>query len=180
MASVTPAVQCAQAIVPLVGAELGITFVAIAGCESSFGTQNWGDCNLSGPHCRGCTSIGAWQINMPAHAGYLQSVTGSTDPCTWANWLLNLHNNAVAAVHVFHAAGSTFHPWTTFNDGCYRGKIDIAREAVTQASSHPATPITPATSLPSSSTGGEWIVLGLGIVVVIEFLEVGVKGVEEL
>ena len=110
MASVTPAVQCAQAIVPLVGAELGITFVAIAGCESSFGTNNWGDCNLSGPSCRGCTSIGAWQINMPAHAGYLQSVTGSTDPCTWANWLLNLHNNAVAAVHVFHAAGSTFHP----------------------------------------------------------------------
>ena len=177
MAGLTDAENCARAIVPLVGAELGITFVAIAGCESSFGTNNYTNHGYTGyGTCHGARSFGAWQINMQAHGSYLQSATGSPDACTWANWLLNLTNNAHAAVAVYHAAGG-FGPWSTFTDGCYKQNLSVATQAVANVGkTSPPSTSTPSTSspLPFLPSGPDWvpiIVIGAAGLMVVVLLE---------
>lgn len=136
MATVDPnALACARAILGQgVSAADAIIFVAIAGCESSYGTNNYTDHGYNGPYdCHGARSYGAWQINMEAHYPYLRSVTNSSNPCTWASWLMNVDHNAEAAVHVWRSAGTRFTPWTTYNDGCYRANLTEATAAVAAA-----------------------------------------------
>ena len=173
----TPAETCAAAIAPLVGNELAITFVAIAGCESSFGTNNQGDSGLGSPNCQGYTSFGAWQINLPAHAGYLQSVTGSPNPCTWAQWLLNLHNNAVAAKHVFDRAGGSFHPWTTYNTGCYQHWRSTATQAVNNLNHSTPSTASSGPPVPTETGMGPLFLLG-GAVIGLLVLEDTLKAVK--
>ena len=182
----TPAETCAAAIAPLVGNELAITFVAIAGCESSFGTHNYTNHGYTGyGTCYGARSFGAWQINMQAHGSYLQQVTGSTDSCTWAQWLLNLHNNAVAAKHVFDSAGGSFHPWSTYDYGCYKNNLSEATQAVASVgtSSLPSTS-TPSTStpIPLPSAGTDWgpIILVGGVIVGVLIVEDALKATKAL
>ncbi len=182
----TPAETCAAAIAPLVGNELAITFVAIAGCESSFGTNNYTNHGYTGSGtCQGARSFGAWQINMQAHGRYLQQVTGSTNPCTWAHWLMDVHNNAVAAKHVFDSAGGSFTPWSTFNDGCYKGNLSAATQAVaTVGQSTVPSPSTasPSTPIPFGPAGADWgpIILIGGAVMGVLVIEDAVKATKDV
>lgn len=189
MASVNiHAFACAQAILG-VGATSpeAVTFAAIAGAESSFGTNNWGDYGLGQPACHGYTSLGGWQINLPAHAEYLASVTHSSDPCTWAHWLLDLRQNAQAALSVFRSAGNRFTPWTTYQTGAYRAYLTTAEIAVAAAlSSSPptATSPPPASSSPTlPSTPGTFVTIAPylvegGIIIGVVLLGVSVlKGI---
>jgi len=115
-----------------------IVMVAIAGCESSFNPVAQGD-HLSTlpPHlvelfapfsCNGYTSIGAWQINMPSWSDYLRSLTGSTDPCAWRDFLVNVTNNAFVANHVLQVQGLT--AWSCYNNGAYQQFLAAATAEV--------------------------------------------------
>lgn len=76
------------------------TAVAIALAESSGHTGAMGDPTLG-------VSVGLWQINLRAHPEY--SLTELMDPQT----------NASAAYAIYHAAGRTFQPWSTFKTAVY-------------------------------------------------------------
>ncbi len=64
-------------------------------------------------------------------------------------------------------------------DGCYQGRSDLARETIAHYSQGQVAPMFPP-SPQTLSQSGAWLVIGLGIVVVIEILEVSVKGGEAL
>lgn len=56
------------------------------------------------------TGWGSWQITP-----------GNSEPqCGTDSQLLNWRANACAAVAKYRAAGDSFTPWTTYNDGAYR------------------------------------------------------------
>ncbi len=75
---------------------------AIAMAESSGQSSVIGDLNITPGG-----SVGLWQINLQAHPEY--SASDLMDP----------QSNADAAFAVYQAAGNSFAPWTTFNNGSY-------------------------------------------------------------
>lgn len=74
--------------------------VAVALAESSGQTDALGDPTLG-------VSVGLWQINLRAHPEYSQDE------------LMNPQTNASAAYAIYHAAGRSFKPWTTFKTAAY-------------------------------------------------------------
>lgn len=80
------------------------TLTAIAGAESSFGANPYGDRGLGAP---GFTSFGPWQIHTPAHPQYSQQ-----------QLVGNLNYSAAAAVQVYKEQG--FGAWTTYKTGAYK------------------------------------------------------------
>lgn len=122
----------------IAGMDLPTVMTAIAGSESGWNPEAGGDtprrlrqlglygpaataeranCPLGDPD--GPSSIGIWQIHMPAHHTYLRQVTGSDNPCTWAAWLRVPAHNARATDAVIGATGqrlplSALRPWTVW------------------------------------------------------------------
>ncbi len=90
------------------GIDLGIA-VAIAYAESSGNEQAIGDLDLG-------VSVGLWQINLAAHPEYSQDE------------LLDPQTNANAAFAIYSAAGNSFSPWTTFNNGAYQNYSQQAQD----------------------------------------------------
>jgi hypothetical protein len=77
-----------------------MTAIAIAQShgDATIGGDRLGTCEYcTRPACGVYTSWGLWQIHLGAHIAYLEQVTHSTDPCTWAQWLQNPAHNAQAA-----------------------------------------------------------------------------------
>lgn len=83
--------------------------VAIAGAESGYNPEAVGD---SG------TSIGLFQIHIPAHRKKLEQWTGSKDVKDWIEWLKNAENNIYAAAQVYKSQG--LGAWTTYRTGAYK------------------------------------------------------------
>ena len=110
---------------------LPVVMVAIAGAESTWTDNAAGDYGLAGPSCGGYTSWGLWQIHS-VHSAYLESVTGSTNPCTWASWLYVPANCAAAALAVYQSQG--LGAWTTYQDGRWQANIAKAQAAIAAAS----------------------------------------------
>ena len=88
------------------GDDLNIA-VAVAMAESH------GNVNAYNPEAQVCTptgkgSYGLWQIYENKH------------PCWTPAQLKDAQNNANAAFSVYNAAGQTFRPWSTYNNGAYK------------------------------------------------------------
>jgi hypothetical protein len=112
--------------------------VAIAGAESTWRLDAKGDTcgGLAGPcasSCQGYCSFGPWQVNVCAHARLMRSLTSSSDPCVWSQWLADWDHAARAAYEV-SSHGTDWTPWTTYNTGAYRSYLSVAQQAVQQAS----------------------------------------------
>jgi Lysozyme like domain len=90
------------------GFDLGVA-VAIAYAESSGNESAIGDVDLG-------VSVGLWQINLAAHPEYSQDE------------LLDPQTNANAAFAIYSAAGNSFSPWTTFNNGAYQNYSQQAQD----------------------------------------------------
>jgi Lysozyme like domain len=91
------------------------TAVAVALAESSGNPSAIGDQALAptnGP------AIGLWQINSAKHTQWTQQQ------------LLDPQTNANAAYSIYAAAGYSFSPWTTYNDGSYNSYLNDAETAV--------------------------------------------------
>jgi len=120
---------------------LRTVMVAIAGAESGWNPTEAGDYGLDSQYglCQGASSWGLWQIHN-VHAAYLQRVTGSSDPCAWAQWLFDPVHNAEAAYSVYRSQGLA--AWTTWQTGAYLGFLEAAQAAVqaAEAASAPTTP----------------------------------------
>ncbi len=155
------AIDCARAILNYISDyDAAVTMVAIAGAESGWRADARGDYGYTDrPNCGGYTSFGAWQYNL-IHESYLRNQTGSSDPCAWAEWLMDLDNNAKAAADLY--AGQGFIPWTVYRTGAYRQYLDEARAAVDEALSQPQpqptpqptpTPAPPAETIPAAPLG---------------------------
>lgn len=134
--------------------EVATILVAIAGAESGWNPNAYGDSTynmkpeyneqnkqwscqvLVGSVYVGFYSWGLWQINIPAHHSYMQSIGAGTTPCQQAAWLRNPYNNALMAVHAYHEAlQSSYHngfmPWkNTWTSGAYKKYWDQAKAAV--------------------------------------------------
>lgn len=139
---------------------LRVVMVAIAGAETAgtWSPRAQGDAlsiyrdggASEAPYsCGGYTSEGLWQINMPAHYPYLESVTGSSSSCYWAQWLWSPQNNAQAALAVYRSQG--LGAWTTYQDGSWRSYLSQAQQAVAaaapQGGQQPSTPSTGSVTL---------------------------------
>lgn len=115
-----------------------IKMVAICGAESAYiedrpsSTDVWGmpgDNEGWRPYsCNRVYSWGLWQVFMPAHWRLLQETTGSTDPCTWANYLCDGAHNAYIAYRIWLSQG--FGAWSTYNNHSYERFMVDARMAV--------------------------------------------------
>lgn len=83
--------------------------------------------------CRGMTSFGGWQINLPAHYAMVAALSGIpvSDPCGQAAWLADYGNCARAAYAVWRSQG--LGAWTTWNDGGYLRYLHQAQLAVNAA-----------------------------------------------
>lgn len=109
-----------------------LVMTAIAGAESEFDNTKLGDyLPRRTPNCRGYTSVGWWQIHMPAWASTLRRMGAPADGCRMAEWLMVPINNLRAAQEVLRQQG--FEAWTTYRTGAYRGYLDEAGLAVKQA-----------------------------------------------
>lgn len=86
--------------------ELASTMAAIAGAESGFGANPYGDKGLGAP---GYTSFGPWQIHTPAHPQYSPGLLVS-----------NLDYSARAAVEVSGNSTAGLGNWTTYKTGAYK------------------------------------------------------------
>lgn len=91
--------------------------------------------------CGGYTSIGLWQVNMRWHYPKLQTLTGSVDPCVWANWLTNPFNNAQIAEQI--RAGQGLSAWSVYNAGVYLRFMADAAAAIQEATAPPPVPPVP-------------------------------------
>ena len=131
---------------------LPVVMTAIAGAETggTFSDSAAGDpaSDYPGvPECQGQTSWGLWQIHF-VHASYLESVTGSSDPCTWATWLSTPINCARAALAVL-GPDVNLSAWTTWNEGTYSAWLAPAQQAVQAVQAAPGSPTT------SGENGGQ-------------------------
>ena len=179
--SIQQAAQAAVATFPNVNVStdagtlrLPVVMVARAGVESSWNPSATGDwngerytlsngqtgtiadspyaCYMNGTYgWHYYQSLGLWQINMPSHAAYLRSVTGSASPCVWAKWLLNPTNNAKAARYLLGNPIS-FSPWASEYDSWHRyiGQAQTAVNAVLASGSTLATTTTKKTGTSST------------------------------
>lgn len=132
---------------------LPVLMVAIAGHESGWNAGAQGDYGLGSPACHGYTSFGYWQIHLPAWGSYLHQVTGSTNACTWANWLKVPANNARAAWYAWQQAarafGAGWQPWSPDITGGVWTRYRAQAEAAVRAAGGAA----PATPTPGGSRG---------------------------
>jgi len=109
---------------------LPVVMVSIAGAESGWVDDAAGDYGLPGPACGGYTSWGLWQIHS-VHSAYLQSATGSADPCVWAAWLSVPANCAIAALAVLGVGPNlNLGAWTTYTGGQWTAHLAAAQQAV--------------------------------------------------
>ncbi len=110
---------------------LPVVMVAIAGQESGWRNDARGDYGLyDRPRCNGYTSFGLWQYNT-IHGAWLRNVTGSADPCAWAQWLFIPDNNARAAKSLYTGPESLARHWkTTWDNGYYLKYLGQAQAAV--------------------------------------------------
>ncbi len=96
---------------------LQVEFLCIAAVESDYVDNARGDYGLTGrpQSSDGYTSWGLWQINS-VHGDILTSLTGSSSPDDWEQWLFDPNNNAQAAIAVYNQAlqdyGNGFQPWS--------------------------------------------------------------------
>lgn len=129
-----------------------ITMVAIAGAESGWRNDAFGDHYSIFPpdqqavykqySCNGYTSWGLYQINMRWHHDRLYAVTWSTDPCVWRDSLCDPGFATVMAAEILSGQGYT--AWSVYNNGAYRTYIDQATRAVDEALGiQPPTPVIP-------------------------------------
>jgi hypothetical protein len=81
--------------------------------------------------CNEYTSFGLWQVNTRWNPDKLERHTGSTDPCVWAQNLIDAHFNAVLAHEVWEELG--FAGWSTYNNDAYLQFLDDATIAVDAA-----------------------------------------------
>lgn len=119
-----------------------LTMVAIAGCESGYRADARGDAvsafpperrpSLAPYACNGFTSFGPWQIHQPAHFDKLERATGSTDPCVWAEHLMDYPNNGRIAKEVWDNA--FYGAWTCYNTGAYQNHMLEAITALDRVS----------------------------------------------
>ena len=128
---------------------LRVVMVAIAGAESTWRDTAAGDtpnqlraagygataaaeqpyaCPPGDPN--GTTSWGLWQINV-VHRSYLESASGASTPCGWAQWLYIPVNCATAALSVYQSSG--LGAWSTYADGRWAANIAAATSAVAAA-----------------------------------------------
>lgn len=110
---------------------LPVVMVSIGGAESGWNDQAQGDFGLPGPSCDKYTSWGWLQIHS-VHSAYLTRMTGSSNPCAWANWLYDPTNCAQAALAVL-GSQLDLNAWTTWQTGAYLKYIDQAQSAVAEA-----------------------------------------------
>ena len=117
---------------------LPTVMVAIAGAESDWIASNRGDLGYDPQYglCQGYSSWGLWMIHN-VHYAYLESETGLTDPCSWAQWLSVPANNAQAALAVYQSQG--LGAWMTYTQGEWVGFLERAKLAVAQAQGSPPT-----------------------------------------
>lgn len=138
---------------------LRVLMVAIAGQESSWNATAKGDYGLGGPTCSdGFTSWGLWQIHN-VHSAYLTQQAGSSNPCTWEQWLFNPLHNAKVAWSLWQSSVQAglpgWWPWQSDITGipgvlapnAYQKYLAAARGAVQQATPVPS----PQSSTPKST-----------------------------
>lgn len=130
-----------------------ITMVAIAGPESGYiedrpsSSDVWGmpgdNAGWRPYSCDRVYSWGLWQIFMPVHRLLLQEATGSTDPCTWRDYLCNGAHNAYIAYRIWLSQG--FAAWSVYNLGLHKRFLADATMAVDEvlAGPRPAPPPVP-------------------------------------
>lgn len=131
---------------------LRVLMVAIAGHESSWEPGAHGDC-LGGPGhyngppaCQNCASWGAWQVNLPTWGPLLTHLTGSTNPCTWAQWLTDPTHAATAAWAIYQAdeasfgAGQGFQAWQPDFSGGVQAHLAAAAAALGASATIPTAP----------------------------------------
>jgi hypothetical protein len=136
-----------------------ITMVAIAGAESAYiedrpsSTDRIGmpdDQDAWRPYaCQGVYSWGLWQVFMPVHRYLLQEASGSTDPCTWRDYLCDGAHNAYIAYRIWLSQG--FGAWYTYNVGAHKRFLVDATMAVDEVLARPKPappPVPPAGGAP--------------------------------
>src|SRR6266478_8296023 len=90
-----------------------LTAIAIAFAESSGDPKVVGDLGITAGG-----SVGLWQINLHFHPEFAGQ--DLTDPQT----------NANAAFSIYQAAGDSFSPWSTYKNGAYQARMDLAQQGV--------------------------------------------------
>lgn len=115
-----------------------IIMVAIAGAESGYIEDRPSSSDVIGMpgdnegwrpyNCLGVYSWGLWQVFMPVHRFLLQEATGSTDPCTWRDYLCDGGQNAYIAYRIWLSQG--FGAWSTYNGGYHKRFLVDATMAV--------------------------------------------------
>ena len=89
--------------------------------------------------CNGYLSWGLWQIFVGVHHGKLQTLTGSTDPCVWRDYLFDPGQNAAVARMVWGEQG--FAAWTIYNLDLHLAFLEQAELAVDAALGPPIPPV---------------------------------------
>jgi hypothetical protein len=150
-----------------------MTAIAIAqsdGNPAAAGDRLWTCEYCTPPACGVYTSWGLWQIHLGAHIAYLEQVTHSTDPCTWAQWLQDPAHNAQAAWAILAPTGQIppqavlvarlNEAWggKAGNWQAYVSASQLALAAAAVAAVHPVS--TGTTARPSAV----WIGVGVGLV----------------
>ncbi len=111
-----------------------VTIVAISLCECGVGSACETGCNPD--CCPPCDSCGLLQVYQCAHPG---TAACAVDPACAFRLGWQISNG-----------GTSFTPWTTYNDGCYRAHV-AAVAAVLATLPPPVGPPRPSSSLPGSS-----------------------------
>jgi len=136
-----------------------ITMVAIAGAESGWINDRPSDTDVWGmpgeqlwwrPYaCNRVYSWGLWQIFMPVHRAKLGSLTNSSDPCRWRDYLCDPVNNARVAHWVWTEQG--FNAWSAYQLDRHIPFLAAAQAAVDAAIAPPPpveVPLPPAVAPP--------------------------------
>jgi hypothetical protein len=127
-----------------------VTIVSISLCEC--GSQA---CQCNYDCCPPNQSCGVLQIYQGAHPG---TAACAVDPAC-----------AYRLAFQLSSRGTNFHPWTTFNNGCWRSKAATVR---TVANALPPSP--PPTPIPPPRpAAGAWALLGGGLAVLTYALVTG-------
>jgi hypothetical protein len=91
-----------------------VTIVCISLCECGIGSAT--GCETGCDPDSGGESCGVLQIYQPAHPG--TAACASNPPCCFTlGWQIS-------------SGGADFHPWTTFQDGCWAGHIAAVTAAI--------------------------------------------------
>ena len=119
-----------------------VVATAIAGAESGYGANMFGDplSEFSGfsdyavyaqYSVNGYCSFGPWQILLRWHYDQVTALAGTSDPVSMAGWLLQYDNAAAAARSAYDSGG--WGQWTTYSSGAYQTHLGEAQAAVNAA-----------------------------------------------